>query len=126
MLVLDTSILVGALTGSAASLPLLVAVIERGERISIPTLVLYEWLRGPRAPAELEAQERLVPADHALPFGQPEAVLAADLYRSLGTGRKREVDLAIAAHALVRGCELWTLNERDFADVPGLMLFTPR
>ncbi|HEY3381315.1 MAG TPA: hypothetical protein VGK32_06065 [Vicinamibacterales bacterium] len=55
------------------------AVIERGERVSLSTLVLYEWLRGPRHAEELRAQE----------------------------------------------AALWTLNPRDFADIPGLRILEP-
>jgi predicted nucleic acid-binding protein len=39
--------------------------------------------------------------------------------------RGRELDLAIAACALVRDAELWTLNVSDFQDVPGLRAFSP-
>ncbi len=37
--------------------------------------------------------------------------------------RSREVDLAIAACALTQGAALWTLNPRDFSDIPRLRLF---
>ncbi len=36
--------------------------------------------------------------------------------------RGREVDLAIAGTAISRGASLWTLNPRDFADLPGIRL----
>ena len=32
------------------------------------------------------------------------------------------MDLAIAACAIAREVPLWTLNRKDFADIPGLML----
>jgi len=32
------------------------------------------------------------------------------------------MDLAIAAYALVREANLWTLNPSDFRDIPGLRL----
>ena len=34
----------------------------------------------------------------------------------------REMNLVIAAHALVADARLWTLNRRDCADVPGLAM----
>jgi predicted nucleic acid-binding protein len=40
--------------------------------------------------------------------------------------RHRQADLAIAACALEHNAQLWTLNEPDFADVPGLNLYQPR
>jgi predicted nucleic acid-binding protein len=122
VIVLDTSFLIDSLTGRRASAPALRKAIERGERILIPSIVLFEWLRGPRLHDELAAQEALFPQASALPFGPPEAVLAAELYKTLRRPRSREIDIAIAAHAMVRGAELWTLNVRDFRDMPGLRL----
>jgi predicted nucleic acid-binding protein len=99
-------------------------VIEKGERLLVPSLVMYEWLRGPRAPVEIEAQEALFPSESATVFGAREAELSAELYRSVKRPRGREVDLAIAACAIVRGAELWTLNRSDFTDIPRLRLAT--
>ena len=96
--------------------------IERGERLLVPSLVLYEWLRGPRHPQELAAQEALFPSESAVPLGPEEAALAARLYRTVRRPRGREIDLAIAACALTREASLWTLNTADFRDVPGLRL----
>lgn len=125
MIVLDTSILVDALTGPRRSAPALRRAIERGERLLLPSLVLYEWLRGPRVTEELAAQEALFPAASALPFGPAEAARASQLYVRLRRGRGREVDLAIAACALTLGARLWTLNPRDFRDLEGLELYLP-
>src|SRR5690606_6768863 len=50
LIVLDTSVLVDGLTGPQRSAPALRAAIARGERLVVPALVLYEWLRGPRIP----------------------------------------------------------------------------
>ena len=92
----------------------------------IPSLVLFEWHRGPRTPPELVLQEALFPSDEAIPFGPSEAIQAAELYGSVGRPRSREVDLAIAACAITHGAELWTQNLSDFTDVPGLRIHTPR
>lgn len=122
MIVLDTSVLIDALSGPRRSAPALRDAIERGERMLLPALVLYEWLRGPRLDEELAAQEALLPSEQALPFGPAEAAAAAGLYTAVATPRGRELDLAIAAHAVVRGAALWTLNRSDFEDLPGLAL----
>lgn len=124
MIVLDTSVLIDALSGLKRSGPSLRSALAEGERILVPSLVLYEWLRGPRTPQELAAQEALFPARSAIPFGTEEAMLSADLYRGMSRARSREIDLAIASCALVREAELWTLNPADFQDVPGLRLYT--
>jgi len=36
--------------------------------------------------------------------------------------RGRELDLAVAASAMVHGAAIWTLNPGDFRDIPGLRL----
>lgn len=125
MIALDTSVLIDALTGPKRSAAALRRVIEHGERILLPSLVLYEWLRGPRLPEELAAQEALFPSEAAIAFGPREAALGAKLYRAVGRPRGREIDLAIAACAISREASLWTLNDADFRDVPGLRLASP-
>jgi predicted nucleic acid-binding protein len=98
-------------------------VLEAGERIIFPTLVMYEWLRGPRRPEELAAQEALFPLAASVPFGPGEAEVSARLHHSLGRARSREMDIAIAAYAIVLEAPLWTLNRADFEDIPGLRLW---
>ena len=122
MIHLDTCVLVDALTGPRRSAPALRALIEEGERISFSALVLYEWLRGPRHAEELRVQETLFPGIQAAPFGRAEAALASELYRLVRRPRGRELDIAIAATAIVHDAVFWTLNPRDFADIPRLRL----
>lgn len=124
MIVLDTSVLVDALTGPRRSASALRSAIEKGERILLPALVLFEWLCGPRRREELAAQEALFPTAEALSFGPGEAARAARLYRKVSRSRGREIDLAIAATALEQGAGLWTLNPADFRDLPGLDLYS--
>lgn len=122
MIHLDTSALVDALTGPRRSGARLRELIEAGERTALSAIVLYEWLRGPRRDDEILDQEALWPRDAAVPFGPREGALAADLYRKLRRPRGREIDLAVAAVAVVHDARLWTLNRADFADIPGLAL----
>ena len=122
MILLDTSVLVEGLSAGGRLREALRNAIASRHRLAVPTLVLYEWLRGPRLPEELAAQEALFPSAQALAFGPGEAARAAELYRSLPRPRGREVDLAIAATALAWRARLWTLNPDDFRDVPGLEL----
>ena len=90
----------------------------------IPSLVLYEWLRGPHLSEEFAVQETLFPSEAAVPFGSKEAAVSARLYQSLRRPRGREIDIAIAACAIAREAELWTLNVADFKDIPSLRLST--
>jgi predicted nucleic acid-binding protein len=126
VILLDTSVLIDSLTGNRRSAPALRRAVLAGERFLLASLVLYEWLRGPRTPEELADQEILLPRESALPFGPVEAARAAELYRSIKSARGRETDLAIAACALTWDAELWTLNVEDFRGIPGLQVSRPR
>jgi predicted nucleic acid-binding protein len=125
MILLDTCVLIDALTGPRRSEAALREAFSDGERIAVTTIVLYEWWRGPRSRQELEAQEALFPSDSAIGFGPLEARRAAELYRSVKSPRGREVDLAVAACALIWDATLWTLNVRDFSDIKGLAVARP-
>jgi predicted nucleic acid-binding protein len=103
----------------------LTRMLEQGERLSVSTLVLYEWLRGPRLPQELAVQEIMFPSEAALPFEAVDARISAELYRTVSRARSREIDIAIAACAIRREAELWTVNRADFADIPRLRLARP-
>jgi predicted nucleic acid-binding protein len=122
VIIVDTSALVDSLTGTRRSAPRMRALIEAGERLALPTLVLYEWWRGPRRPEDLAAQQALFPQEAMLPFALEQAEVAARLYRSVPRARARSVDLAIAAHAISRDAGLWTLNPADFDDIPRIVL----
>jgi predicted nucleic acid-binding protein len=119
---LDTSAVVDALTGPRRSLDTLSEFAAEGHRLALSSVVLYEWLRGPRTHAELAVQEELFPRARCVPFGPEQASVAARLYRTLKHPRGREIDLAVAACALHDGAALWTLNRADFRDIPDLKL----
>lgn len=126
MIFLDTSALIDALSGPCLSASALRDAFELGERVRLPSIVLFEWLRGPRRAPELAAQEALFPSAAAIPFGPAEAAKAAEFYRRIGrSAREREADIAIAACAICHDATLWTLNMKDFDDVPGLRVTTP-
>jgi len=125
VILLDTSVLVDTITGPRRSLHLLRRAYDRGEFMLLPAIALFEWLRGPRLPEEIAVQEALFPPEACPGFGPDEVRIAAELYRSLPRARDREMDLAIAASALLMGAEVWTLNVRDFRDIPGLRLYAP-
>ncbi len=118
----DTTALVDALTGPRRSLETLIGLTDQGHRLVLSTIVLYEWLRGPRVKADLAAQEALFPSEQAVAFGPAEAAAAARLYKQVSRPRGREIDLAVAASALSNGAAIWTLNPADFRDIPGLRL----
>jgi len=120
---LDTSVMVEAFLPNGAAAERLRAVAASGDRPTFSTVALFEWLRGPRGPAELKLRRVMFPDDAILPFGIGEAERAAAIYKKVKSGRRREADIAIAACAMEHGAALWTLNPKDFADIPGLTLY---
>lgn len=120
---LDTSVLIDALTGPAPTPDPIEKRIRAGDRLFISTLVLFEWLRGPRTDAERALRVSLFPDPDLVIFGIEEATRAAGLYRGLARARQREVDIAIAACAIEHEATLWTLNPDDFKDIPDLKLY---
>jgi predicted nucleic acid-binding protein len=123
LLFLDTSVLIESFTGAQRLLDSFRALVRRGERLALPSVVLHEWLRGPRFLEELNLQEATFPISSIVPFGADEAMIAARLYKSMRRARGREIDLMIAACAIRHDAELWTLNIADFKDIPGLRLY---
>ena len=125
MIHLDTSVLIDALTGPRRSARALRQLLSGPEPVAVSSIVLFEWLRGPRSPRENEAREALFPSADCAPFGFLEAHIASHLYKTLKRARGREADLAIAACALAAGASFWTLNANDFRDIPNLTLWKP-
>ena len=120
---LDTSLLVDAFTGGRRSLPRVRAATVKGDVITFSTIVLYEWLRGPRNDSETEAVESFFEPGGLAVFGPHEVSRAARLFRRAKGARRRQADVAIAACAIEHGAALWTLNRADFDDLPGLALY---
>ena len=120
---LDTSVLVESFAGARKSMPAVLKATAAGEVVTFSTLVLYEWLRGPRENRELDAVERFFAGEFLPALAEREARAAATLYRNLTGSRRRHADIAIAACAIENGAALWTLNPKDFEDIPGLTLY---
>jgi predicted nucleic acid-binding protein len=118
---LDTSVLIDVFTAGRPLLGRYEAATIEGHLLITSSPVIYEWLRGPRLESELDLQRRLCP--DPIVFGAAEAAAAAAIYKKLTRARGREMDVAIAACAIEHGAALWTVNARDFSDIPGLRLY---
>lgn len=126
--VIDTSVVIALERQDPATLPIFPA---------ITAVTLAELSVGPLATTDPEEQaarqSRLqmcearfdplpLDADAARAFARVAAAL-----RSSGRKRgARAYDALIAATALARGLPLYTLNPKDFAGIPGLVVHTPR
>jgi tRNA(fMet)-specific endonuclease VapC len=101
--------------------------LASGERIGIPTVVLFELIYGYEKSAQRERNEAalrsLLTLDiEPLPFELADAELAAAIRAQLERAGAPigQYDLLIAAQARRHGATLVTANQREFAPVPGL------
>src|SRR4030095_11055335 len=90
---LDTSLLIDAFSGGRRSLDRVRAVTANADVITFCTIVLFEWLRGPRTQDESEAVEAFFELDLLPSFGRAEAACAAGLYRQVKGARQRQGEL---------------------------------
>ena len=80
---LDTPVLVEALRPAGHTHDQLRALVSAGDRPTLCSIVLFEWLRGPRTPAELALREAVLPDEWVVTFGPAEAACAARLYQGV-------------------------------------------
>lgn len=119
---LDTDFLVYALAAAGAERRALVKLADSGDELQMSTVAWYEFARGPRTPEQLGVARSFFGEHGIVPFGEAVAIEAAEVFRRLGSPRKRAADIAIGVTALACGAPLWTRNARDFAGIPGLAL----
>ena len=120
MIHLDTDFLVYALAASGPERRRLIEIAESPEELGMSAVAWYEFARGPRTPEQLATARTLLAADGVVPLSEPIAAVAADVFRNLGSPRRRAADIAIGVTAATMGARLLTRNSRDFAGIPGL------
>lgn len=82
----------------------------------------YEFSRGPRTPEQLAVARSFLADDGIVPFGEELAGQAAEVFRRLGSPRRRAADIAIGVTAASFAAVLLTRNARDFVGIPDLDL----
>jgi predicted nucleic acid-binding protein len=92
--------------------------------IGMSAVAWYEFSRGPRTPEQLALARSFLSEEGVVAFDEALAGLAAEVFRALGSPRKRGADVAIGVTAAASGATLLTRNTRDFAGVPGLQTET--
>lgn len=117
---LDTDFLVVALSSAGPERARLLRLAESEAEIQISAVAWYEFSRGPRTPEQLAVARSLFPDDGIIPFSEEIATISADVFRSLGSPRRRAADIAIGVTAATMGAVLMTHNAGDFAGVPHL------
>jgi predicted nucleic acid-binding protein len=118
---LDTDFLVYAFSVRGAERTKLDALEAAGAELEMSAIAWYEFTRGPRTVEQLAVARSVLGSNGIIPFSEGLAA-AADVFRSLGSPRKRAADVAIGVTAVASGAVLVTRNARDFAGVPGLKL----
>ncbi|HXY39165.1 MAG TPA: PIN domain-containing protein [Vicinamibacteria bacterium] len=117
---LDTDFLVYALSTAGPERRRLRALADSNSEIGMSAVAWYEFARGPRTPEQLAVARALLGEEGVVPFGEAVAAEAAEVFRRLGSPRRRAADVAIGVSASLLAAVLLTRNARDFAGIPGL------
>jgi predicted nucleic acid-binding protein len=123
MIHLDTNYLIGLAVAGSPEAQQVDQWLVAGETMATSAIAWTEFLNGPVTPSEI-SQVKAVLQSRIVPFAQPEAVLASDLFNRTGRRRGSRFDCLIAATAILAQSGVATVNESDFrAFVPfGLRL----
>ena len=119
---LDNDFLVYAIGMRGTERRRLYALIDGGHALEMSAIAWYEYSRGPRLPEQLALAESFLGPDGVVPFDVQMAAEAGELFRRLGSPRKRAQDIAIGVTARARNATLLTRNVRDFAGIEGLQV----
>jgi predicted nucleic acid-binding protein len=121
---LDTDFLVRALSRRGTERRRLLELAASSSEIQMSSLAWYEFARGPRTPEQMVIARALFDEDGIIPFSDDLAERAGEMFRRLGSPRRRSADIAIGVTALEMNARLLSCNARDFAGIPGLRVET--
>lgn len=117
---LDTDFLVYALSVRGPERRRLEDLARSEVELEISSVAWYEFSRGPRTAEQLAVARSLFGRDGVVPFSEALAAYAGEVFRSLGSPRRRAADIAIGVTAAAANAVLLTRNAKDFAHIPGL------
>ncbi|HET7294054.1 MAG TPA: PIN domain-containing protein [Vicinamibacteria bacterium] len=117
---LDTDFVVYALSSPGPERRRLRALADSDAEIQMSAVAWYEFSRGPRTPEQLAVGRVLLGEEGVVAFSEAVAAQAAEVFRRLGSPRRKAADVAIGVTAALHDAVLITRNARDFAGVPGL------
>lgn len=119
---LDTDFLVFALSASGPARRRLLELSESDAELQMSAVAWYEFCRGPRTPEQTAVARSFLGSDGVVPLSQELSELAAQVFRRLGSPRRRAADVAIGVTASTLDALLLTRNEHDFVGIPDLRL----
>jgi predicted nucleic acid-binding protein len=114
--------LVFALSEAGVERQRLTELAESDVDIQMSAVAWYEFCRGPRTPEQLTVARSFFFEDGVIPFSEELAALSAEVFRNLGSPRRRSADVAIGVTAAFMEALLMTRNSKDFAGIPHLEL----
>jgi predicted nucleic acid-binding protein len=113
MIHLDTNYLIGLLVKGSAQAQEVDGWLADGKTLASSAVAWTEFLNGPVTLLDIGRAEAVLQS-RIVPFGQREAVLAADLFNKTGRRRGSRFDCFIAATAILEKAEVATVNQADF------------
>jgi predicted nucleic acid-binding protein len=113
MIHLDTNYLIGLLVKGSAQARDVDGWLVAGHTMAASAITWTEFLNGPVTAIEISGAQAVLQS-RIIPFGQPEATLAADLFNKTGRRRGSRFDCLIAATAILAHAEVATINQSDF------------
>lgn len=119
---LDTDFLIRALSESGWERRRLLELNRSRKEIEISAVAWYEFCRGPRTPQQIATARGYFTLDGVVPFSERVASATAEVFRMLGSPRRRASDIAIGVTATLRDATLISCNARDFAGIPDLQV----
>jgi predicted nucleic acid-binding protein len=119
---LDTDFMIHALSEAGAERRRLLEVAESDQVIEMSAVAWYEFSRGPRTPEQLATGRAFLADDGVIPLSEQFALAAGEVFRQLGSPRRRAADITIGVTAVLRGATLLSSNARDFAGIPDLVV----
>lgn len=122
---LDTDFLIYALAEEGPERRLLIELAESDAELQMSAIAWYEFCRGPRTPADLAVGRSFFAADGIVPLSEELATGAAEVFRRLGSPRRRGADIAIGVTAAGMEATLLSRNRGDFDGIPGLEVRAP-
>jgi len=122
---IDTSVIIDFLRKSNKRSSRLWQLQEQGAVGHVSTITLFEVYAGAREPRHFDDLKRLFRWYVILPFTEPMALQASDIFRTLkGLNQIIEFrDIFIAATAMVSDMPITTLNERHFQRIEGIRIY---
>jgi predicted nucleic acid-binding protein len=117
---LDTDFLIYALSSVGPERRRLREMADSDAEIQMSAVAWYEFARGPRTPEQLAVARSFLGEEGVLAFTEATAAESADVFRRLGSPRRRAADVAIGVTAALHQAVLLTRNARDFTGIPGL------